>query len=130
MVYLFGVNIDYHHNQQQKQVHYQNGMGNSNPLRNDELSSNGSFQFPQQMMISDNNNTNNNIVCGSNVAPNWFVRNNHHAYGSLYSYVRNNSLETGRNIKVFLCVPLTFLYYLQFQQTRSFFILKKGTSSV
>jgi hypothetical protein len=108
MVYLFGVNIDYHHNQQQKQVHYQIGTRNNDPLRNDELSSNGSLGFPQQVMISDNNNNTTNIVGGSNVASNWFVHSNHHAYGSLYSYVRNNSLETRRNIKVFQRVIYNF----------------------
>lgn len=119
MVYLFGINIDYHHNQQQKQVHCRNGMENNDHLRNDELSSNESFRFPQQAMMSDNNNNTTNIVGGSNVASNWFVRSNHRAYGSLYSCVKNNSLETGRNIKVFQCVSLTFLYYFQFQRTRS-----------
>ena len=122
MVYLFGVNIDYHHNQQQKQVHYQNGMGNNDPSRNDELPSNESFGFPQQVMISDNNNNTTNIVGDSNVASNWFVRSNHHAYGSLYSFLRNNSFETSRNIKVFQCVPLSFLHF-QFQRTSSFFFI-------
>jgi len=118
MVYLCGVHTDHHHYHQQQQqfLHGQYGNGNNDLLRYHPLSSNGSFQFPPPVMINDNtNNYSTNFVgdsgfnpfignisggggACSNVASDWFLPNNHYAYGSRDSLVRNNPppLNTSR----------------------------------